>query len=272
MNNNLVMIVVAAIVIICVIYERLKEKKNVGLAQSGEDMQRLSEAVAKVLPPEAGDYEVIYAHHEDVQHYGRSTRTTYYTYGVAFGDDKLWVVPLGYNKNEIQPARPACFTHENLGVTVLDPTLKNGELKKLSVTLRDKNGANPVFFEVDPMNTRKDRFHHVNIAQQQECDAFRAFMEGLANTVTSENTDLEERMQSDSVAQSVKSSRTLGILGILTCWTGIIGIIFGGIGLLASPKPSETGGKACLGRVLCLVSTILSALVIVAFIITIAMS
>lgn len=248
------------IIAIWLIGGRMKENKNRGLAQSGADMERLKQAIARVLPQEESGYQVAYAHWEDVQHYGRSTRTTYYTYGVAFGNDKLWVVPLGYNKEEIRPSAPACFTSENTGVLDVEPRMKNETLTNLKLTLRDKNGANPTYLEFEPMNTRKDRFHHVNIAQQQECEQLLQFAQTLSGTVDQEHEGLKDRMQNDSILQSKKSSRTLGILGILFCWTCFVGLIFGGIGWLASPSPADTDGKPCAGRVLCIIATVLSVL------------
>ncbi|MBD5094665.1 MAG: hypothetical protein HDT26_10365 [Subdoligranulum sp.] len=136
--------------------------------------------------------------------------------------------------------------------------MKKGELKSISVTLRDKTGESPTFFDVDVWNTRKDRFHHVNVYQAEEAAQFQTFVTGMAETVAKENEDLKALMDEKAKKQNSKSGIILGILGILTCWTCIIGLIFGGVGLLCAPKPSETDGKAKAPYVLSLIATILS--------------
>lgn len=258
-SGYLAWLVIVGIVAVCVIYTQLKEQKNKKLAATGEDMARLQNAVASVLPGETG-YTVAYAHHEDVQHYGRSTRTTYYTYALAFDAARLWIIPLGYQKNEILPNQPYLATG-NIGKVDLNTTVKNGELKSISVVLRDKMGESPIFLEVDALNTRKDRFHHVNILQPEACEKFSAFMAGFADTVAKENEGLDELIKEKAIAQGTKSGKTLGILSLATCWIfGFVGLIFGIVGLISSPKPSETGGKATAPFVMNLVGTILSAL------------
>ncbi|MBD5094664.1 MAG: hypothetical protein HDT26_10360 [Subdoligranulum sp.] len=63
--SNYAWLIIVAIVAICVAWSQMKESKNKKLAQTGADMQRLKDAVARVLPGETG-YNVVYAHHEDV--------------------------------------------------------------------------------------------------------------------------------------------------------------------------------------------------------------
>ncbi|MBD5101263.1 MAG: hypothetical protein HDT27_00925 [Subdoligranulum sp.] len=254
--SNYAWLIIVAIVAICVAWSQMKESKNKKLAQTGADMQRLKDAVARVLPGETG-YNVVYAHHEDVQYYGRSTRTTYYAYAIAFDATRLWIIPIGFKKEEILPGKPY-LASANTGMMDVNPTVKKGELKSISVTLRDKTGESPTFFDVDVWNTRKDRFHHVNVYQAEEAAQFQTFVTGMAETVAKENEDLKALMDEKAKKQNSKSGIILGILGILTCWTCIIGLIFGGVGLLCAPKPSETDGKAKAPYVLSLIATILS--------------
>ncbi len=262
-RKTLVLMGVAAFCVAVWVYTRIKEKKNIGLAQNGEDMSRLRDAVAAVLPGETG-YQVVYAHWEKVEYYGRSRKTTYYCYALAFsGANRLWVIPLGFNDGEIRPGRPIAVTKEALGVTKIDTRTKNGMLSGLGIVLMDKDGGSPVNLDVDAMNTRSDRFHHLNIYQQLELEQFQQFMSGMADQVRQENVGLEDRLHDEMLANSAKGSRTLGILGIVFCWTGLVGLIFGGIGLVNAPKPSETGGVADAPFKLCLIATILSALMLV---------
>lgn len=256
--SNFTWVIIVGIVAACVVWSQLKESKNKKLAQTGADLQRLRDAVARVLPGETG-YTVAYAHYEDVQHSGRSTRTTYYAYAVAFDATRLWIIPIGFKKEEILPGKPY-LASGNTGMADVSPKKHKGEVNGVSITLRNKMGESPIHIEVDVWNTRKDRFHHLNVYQQQEFDQFYTFITGMAETVARENADLKELMDEKANKQNAKSGTILGILGILTCWTCIIGLIFGGVGLLCAPKPSETGGKAKAPYLLSLIATILSVL------------
>lgn len=267
--SNYTWLIIVGIVAVCVIWSNLKESKNKKLAQTGADMQRLKDAVARVLPGETG-YTVAYAHYEDVQHYGRSTRTTYYAYALAFDASRLWIIPVGFKNNEILPGKPY-LASDNTGMADVTPHMKKDELQGVTVILRNKMGEAPTHIDVDVWNTRKDRFHHLNICQPEECRQFHTFITGMAETVAKENEGLKELMDEKANAQNAKSGKILGILGLCTCWTGIIGLIFGGIGLLCAPKPSQTGGKATAPFILSLTATILSVLAIIGFFITISL-
>lgn len=263
MNEYWAWLIIIGLVVLGVIYSSLKESRNKKLAETGEDLRRIKDAVARVLPGETG-YTVAYAHYEDVSHYGRTTRTTYYAYALAFDAARLWIIPLGFQKNEILPGNPY-LASENIGMADVKARAKNGVLYGVTVILRNKAGESPIHLDVDVLNTRKDRYHHVNVLQQEECEQFHAFITGVSETADKENADLKELMQEKASAQDARSGKILGILGIATFWTGLIGLIFGGIGLLCAPKPSKTGGRATAPFVLSLVATLLSLLTIVVF-------
>ncbi len=267
-RDYLVLAAVAAVVAIIFVYNKIKQNRNTQLASTGEDMERLKQLVAGALPGESG-YTVAYAHHEDVTYYGRSRRTTYYTYALAFDTSRLFVIPMGYENNAPRMGRPMLLTADAIGTAAVEPLRKNGELMSVSVRFSDKDGRSPLVFEVDALNTREDRFHHFNIYQPGECEQFFAHVSGVSDTVKRDNTELEARLKREEYERSSKSARTLGIMGLATFFTGIIGLIFGGVGLLSAPKPAETGGVAETPYKLCLAATILSGLVLVAFIVCI---
>ncbi len=260
-NTILGIAILVAIGVVIFIYEQVKEKKNKALTENGEDMARLRDAVAKVLPDQTG-YEVAYGHWEKVEYYGRSRRTTYYTYALAFLTDRMWMIPLGYEKNMVLPGKPILITKESLGMATVTPRedKKTGELRGVSLVLRDKDGKSPVNLDVDVLNLRSDSYHHFNIAQPEECEKFRRFISGLAETVSQENAGLDERMQNEANEKNAKNAKTLGILGIICFWLGPIDLIFGGMGLAIAPKPKDTGGKATMPFILCLVAVILAVL------------
>ena len=80
---------------------------------------------------------------------------------------------------------------------------------------------------------------------------------------------LKEELNLKSNKQNAKSGLILGILGILFSWTVIIGLIFGGIGLLCAPWPKSTGGKPKAPFITCCVALFLSLLSVVMFVIAI---
>lgn len=269
METYIVWIVLAVIVVGAVLNQHFKQKKNTALAANGQDKERLRQLVAQLLPQQE-NLQVVYAHHEDVQHYGRTTRTTYYHYALAFDSEKMWIIPLGFEKDDIRPGQPVLYTSQSLGAVNVTPIVKKGTLSYMDILLRDKEGENPVRLTVDVTNLRDDRFHHFNLIQEEECGRLQDFLQSFSAAVAGENEGLAELLEDKALRQSNKGALTLGILGILFCWTAIIGLIFGGVGLLSAPSPAQTGGKPKAPYILCLVATILSALVLVAFIVVIA--
>ena len=226
-------------------YMQLKERKNKALAETGQDKAHLKQVVEKLLPNEIG-CRALYGHWEDVQHMGRTTRTTYYSYAVAFDAERLWVAPLKFQQGSILPAQPVLITREDLGRADTDvTTAKDGGIR----------------FNADAENLREDRFHHVNILQEEECGHFARFMETLSGQVLQENQDLVERMKADANAGSGKTAIILAVIGIFVGFLlPVCGIVLGVIGLLMAPKPKETLGKATTPRILCILTIALSIL------------
>jgi len=252
-------LIVIGIIAVFAIYTLIKRRKNLAALDTGEDMDALKQAVARVLPGESG-YKVVYAHWQRSESYGRRTTTYYYSYGIAFDAERMFIIPLKFEKDKILPQQPALITSENVGVLEVNETRKQDILSQVSVVLRNKNGESPVEFDVDVRNLKSDRFHHFNIRQQEECEAFSRFIGTLAQTVTAENGELREKMAHDAIESGKKSSRTLGILSIVFCWLFIAGLILSVIGLMAAPKPRETG-KPVPGFILCCVGLALSLLI-----------
>lgn len=263
--------IVFGIIIVAIIYTLVKRQKNLAALQTGEDMEKLKEAVRKVLPNESG-YKVVCAHWERSESYGRRTTTYYYSYAIAFDAGRMFIIPLKFDKDKILPQQPALITSDNVGVLDVHETRKQDTLSQVSVVLRNKDGESPIEFNVDVRNLKSDRFHHFNISQQEECEAFSRFVGSLAQTVTAENGALRERMTNDAIESGKKSSRTLGIASIAFCWLFIAGVILSVIGLIAAPKPKETGGKPVAGFTLCCIGLALSLLLNVGFFLFIALS
>ncbi len=261
-NNTLYAILIVAVIGLAIfIYIQLRERKNKALAETGADKAHLKQVVEKLLPGEMG-YRTLYGHWEDVQHMGRTTRTTYYSYALAFDAERLWIAPLKFQQGSILPAQPVLVTREDLGRADTDvTTAKDGGIRRINVVLYDKSGKEIVRFNADAENLREDRFHHVNILQEEECGHFARFMNTLSGQVLQENQDLVERMKAEANAGSGKTATILAVIGIFVgCLLPICGIALGVIGLLMAPKPKETLGKSTRPRILCMVTIALSIL------------
>ncbi len=266
MDQNKAFLIIIAVVAVWMIYSLLKRRKNQAKMQDGQDMARLKEAVASVLPDEAG-YQVLYAHHEDVKYSYRRTTTYYYYYAIAFTEDKFWIIPLKFEKDQIIPLAADLFTKDRIGSVSVNLFKKKDEVNGLNFVLTDKKGENPAAITVDGLNYRSNAYNHVNIDQKADCAKFAQFMTELAGQVAQENQELQKTV----TKEDMKNSRTVGIMGIVFSFIPLVGLIISGIGLLFAPKPSQTGGKACTGLIFNIVALILNILFTAVEIILIAL-
>ena len=233
--------VVAALVAIAMLYSRIKEKRNLAKAQDGKDLRRLREEIERILP-EAASWDVAYAHWEKVERYGRTTRTTYYCYGLAFNDKQLYIIPLTFDEdNDMELHEPMLADSSVLGIvshyTLSDK--KTGEIKRITATFHDKNGKELLTLYVDTANTREDRFHHVNIVQPKECRHFDQFIRSLSGQVSEENADLPERVASEAAAKNNRTAIILGVIGIFFSVIPAAGILLGILGLIFASKAAQ---------------------------------
>ncbi len=200
----------------------------------------------KSLPGETG-LRVAYGHWEDVQYRGRTRRTTYYCYGLAFDSSRLFVMPLRYEKDLIVPLQqPILLTAETLGIAKCSIVKdKIGNARRVRTTLHDKNGEKFLDLDVDVENTRDDRYHPVNIVQPEECQQFCDLMESLCSKVERENEGLEARVNQEYAAKQGKTATILAVIGLALCFVmPVVSIVLGGIGLFYAPKPKQIGRTA----------------------------
>ncbi|MCM1057365.1 MAG: hypothetical protein NC517_07145 [Firmicutes bacterium] len=255
-SRTIVWIILIAFFVVEIIYMIIRRSANKKKIEDGEDKKKLKEAVVRVLP-EAADYPVLYAHYEKTTQVNpRRSVTHYYYYGLTYQDDSFWVIPLTFMKDgTIAASEPDRFTKDILGDLFVNVTRKKDLVSSFTFVMRDKEGENPAVIRVDAINYKSDSYHHVNIAQQPECEKFCDFISALAPQVKEENPELQQ-----AGAKTEKRIRLLGILGIVFSVIPLLGIIIGGIGLILAPKPSETGGKPTVGFILTLIAMILGVL------------
>ena len=217
----------------------IKKNKNRQEAEDGADRERYQSAVKELLK-EPESFRLAYAHWEERESYGRTVKTTYHRYGLAFRDQMLCVFPLGIDKKtrEVQAARPVVFTPESLGKVRVKTKEKDGAPERLEIWLGDKKGHVIQELTVDAENLRKNRWFPVNIFQREECAALLSFVTGLTQQVERENPGVDALIQAE------------GNEGI-----GVIGAVVSGIGAVFSLFFPPVGLAVCLvGLVMALVS------------------
>ena len=265
MTSILWLVIVGAVV--C--YYLMKNGKNRREAQSGEDKERLRRAVEPLLGGD-GDHRILYAHWEEQEYYGRTTRITYYRYAIAYHDQTLYVAPLHIDKKtrEIQAGQPTAFTPENLGKVTVNTTQKNGDVKHMDIWLFDKQGQSLSHLYVDAENLRKTRYYPVNIEQKEECAAFDSFMNSFIQRVAAANPDIEDVIKANNKADAATTFGVFGaILSIIGAIAGVffapVGIILALIGLILSIVGKVKGAKGVVALVISIVCfmTCISSLV-----------
>lgn len=255
----------AAIGIVIFIFMQLKEKKNKRLAESGEDKARLKDVASRVF---AGveDCHALYGHYEDVQHYGRSTRTTYYRYLLAHDSKRLWVAPLDFQQGSILPGQPVEITKDDLGKATVDVhTAKDGSTSRVDFTLYGKDGKQIIQACATAENLRESSYYPVNIFQEEECARFGRFMTEFSNQVNQENKALNEEMERQANKNAGKGAMIMAIGGIIIgILLPIAGIIMGAVAMFMAPKKEDNFGKTPASRIMgivCICTSILMAIV-----------
>lgn len=262
-NYGLYAIIFVVIVIAVFVYSHFKTNADKKKAATGEDKARFQEAVRKVMGE--GDYTIAYAHYEDVQYRGRSTKTTYYHYALAFDTTRLWIMPLRFEKELILPDQPILVTSEMLGIISVSEVMdkKTGQVNRVATTLNDKDGKKIIDIWVDSENTKEDRFHHLNLLQEDECGQFYGFISSMSGQVAEQNSDLPDRLKAEENAKKSKNAMIEAIIGIVFAIIfPFIGIILGLCAIATAPKPKAVG-KWELSLILGIVATVLSVVMLV---------
>ena len=259
----------AAICIVIFIFMQLKEKKNKRLAESGEDKARLK-AVADRLFAGVEDCHTLYGHYEDVQHYGRSTRTTYYRYLLAHDSKRMWVAPLDFQQGSILPAQPVEITTADLGkADVQVHNAKDGTTTRVDFTLYGKDGKQIIQAYASSENLRESSYYPVNIMQEEECARFARFITEFANTVNQENQESIAEMEREANKNAGKGAMFLAIGGIVIgILLPIAGIIMGAVAMFMAPKKEDNFGKTPASRIvgaICICTSIIMGIVMAVF-------
>lgn len=219
--QNIVSLILWLVIIIAVVNVTvIRKSKNRKAAQSGEDRERVRNASAPLLR-ESDNAPLIYAHWEERESYGRTVKTTYHRFVVAYRDQTLWVSPFFIDKKtrEMGLDRPKVLSTDNLGKITVTKKEKNGEIRQVKVWLADKQGHVLSQFDVEAENWRKNRWFPVNILQYEECAAFTRFIEALAARVAAENPGVDDLIKAEA-------NEGLGVIGAIVSVVGAVFSIF----------------------------------------------
>ena len=255
----------AAIVAVIFIFTQLKEKKNKSLAESGEDKARVK-SVADRLFANIPDCRSLYGPYEDVQHYGRSTRTTYYRYLFAHDSQRLWIAPLDFQQGSILPGQPIQITTDDLGkADVSVRSAKDGTPYRVDFTLYGKDGKQIIQACATTENLRESSYYPVNILQEEEVARFGQFMTGFANAVNQENQEFIAGLERQANKNAGRGAMVMAIGGIiLGILLPIAGIIMGAVTLFMAPKKEDNFGKTPASRIMgivCICTSIIMGIV-----------
>lgn len=153
------------IIAVVAIYVIIREKINLKKAATGEDKERIANIFKQILPDTWGNYKSAFACWEKKEYRGRQTITRYWSYAISFSWDEIYIVPLLCEDRELRYKESFCITKESVGMV----NAKKGENW---MTLYDHDRNEILTLQVKAENTKSDRFHPVNIVQDEEAAAF----------------------------------------------------------------------------------------------------
>ena len=233
------------ILVACSCYYFVKQNSNRKEAQNGEDKERVRKAVEPLLG-EDGSGQVIYAHWEERESYGRAVKITYYRYAVVYREQTLCVIPLSINKKnrQVQIGYPSFYSPENLGKITVSTERKDSAVKHMKILLDSKQGNAMFRFYVDAENLRKSRWFPLNLLQWEECADFEGFITSLAQSVDAENPGVDALIAANNNAGLGIIGAGLSVLGaVFSLFLPPAGIVFALPGLLLSIVSKAKGSK-----------------------------
>ncbi len=173
-------VIFVAIVIVGVIFMYVKEYFDKKKGFDSQEKHALKDIFQKLMP----DGTAVYASWYETTRNGNTKITKYWYYGIGFNDNELCVVPLSIDKGELSYSKHFTITKEDLGMITCNLNKKDN---MYSATLYDKERKEILQIAVKDSNTKEDKFHPVNIQQQEETNAFGAWLEAWQEEVNRVN-------------------------------------------------------------------------------------
>ncbi len=181
--GQLILIWVAIFVVIA-IFVTIKSHINTKKGMDSEEKQEIKDLAAKLIP-NVSEYTVAYGYWETRQISAGgvatiNTTNTYYYYAVAFKSGILYYIPLSFAGGDMSYGEVCRLSKDDLGMV-------NGKKNECWASYYDKEKNEIVSISVLPSNTKDDKYNPCNIQQQEESEAYVAFVQELMEDVNTAN-------------------------------------------------------------------------------------
>lgn len=170
---------IIVLVVIATVYVLIRDKINKKKASTGEDRETLQRILQKAVP-DAQNYTKAYACWEWSTYQGKTKKTTYWYYGVAFNSERIFIVPLSCEGGDMSYSETYCIQKTDLGMV-------NSKKDAAWAEFYDKNGNEMISLTVFGENLRDDKYHPVNIIQEEEAKKFVAWKDSWMESVNAAN-------------------------------------------------------------------------------------
>ena len=157
---------VVGLLVVIFIFVTIKDKINRKKAETSGDKEAVLNIMKKVVP-DLENYVGAYGRWEWTTYQGRSQRTSYWYYGVAFNNERIYVVPLSCEAGDFSYSGSFCIEKKDVAIV-------NSKKGAAWVELYDMHQKELLSLMVLAENLKDDKYHPVNILQP---DAEKAFIE-----------------------------------------------------------------------------------------------
>lgn len=166
-------------VAIATVYVLVRDKINKKKASTGEERETLWNLLQRAVP-DVQNYTRAYAYWEWTTYQGKTRKTTYWYYGIAFNSEQLFVVPLSCAGGDISYSEAFCIRKADLGMVNSKPNAAWAEFY-------DKNLNEIISLSVFGENLKDDKYHPLNILQEEEAKKFAAWKDGWMESINAAN-------------------------------------------------------------------------------------
>lgn len=180
MPTSYLIIGVAVFIVLFIIFY-IKAGKDIEAGKNSEEKQQIQKLIGQ-LAPEREEMTAAYGTWEFTKWQGKMKATTYWYYAVGFSDSMLIAVPLSFDGGEMSYGEPVTYHKEDIKIVNSD---KNNLLPW--VELYTDEDACVFSVMIQPDNTRDDRYHPVNIQQQEEKEKFIIWRDRWMREINEQN-------------------------------------------------------------------------------------
>lgn len=166
-------------VVIATVFVLIRDKINKKKASTGEDREALWNILQKAVP-DAQNYTKAYACWEWTVYQGKTRKTTYWYYGIAFNSEQIFIVPISCADGDISYSEAFCIRKSDLGMV-------NSKSDAAWAELYDKNFNEIISLSVFGENLKDDKYHPLNIIQEEEAKKFVAWKDNWMASVNAAN-------------------------------------------------------------------------------------